>query len=143
MKVLLVYPYFLDNRINEEDVSAIPMGLYYVGAMLQANGHNVAILNAYDLKQSPHRIRELINQNKPDVVGFSILHANRWGGIDIARMVKESNPTATFVFGGVGAQDFRASGGPGVRPVRPDQRTFGRQRQRSRGEWECRGRLPT
>ena len=36
MKVLLVYPYFIDRRINEEDVSAIPMGLYYVGAMLLA-----------------------------------------------------------------------------------------------------------
>jgi anaerobic magnesium-protoporphyrin IX monomethyl ester cyclase len=103
MNVLLVYPYFLDNRINEEDVSAIPMGLYYVGAMLQAKGCPVAILNAYDLKPSPHRIRTLIEANKPDVVGFSILHANRWGGVDIARMVKAINPAATVVFGGVGA----------------------------------------
>ncbi len=103
MKILLVYPYFLDKRINEEDVSAIPMGLYSVGAMLRANGYAVDILNGHNLGKAPHRIYQLLGEKKPDVVGFSILHANRWGGIDIARMVKKANPNATVVFGGVGA----------------------------------------
>ena len=103
MKILLVYPYFIDNRINEEDVSAIPMGLYYVGAMLRANGYAVDILNGHNLGRSPHRIYQVLGDKRPDVVGFSILHANRWGGIDIARMVKKVNPGATVVFGGVGA----------------------------------------
>jgi anaerobic magnesium-protoporphyrin IX monomethyl ester cyclase len=103
MKILLVYPYFLDNRINEEDVSAIPMGLHYVGAMLRANGYAVDILNGHNLGRAPHRIYQVLGDKRPDVVGFSILHANRWGGIDIARMVKKVNPGATVVFGGVGA----------------------------------------
>ena len=103
MKVLLVYPYFIDQRINEEDVSAIPMGLYYVGAMLRANGYAVDILNAYNLKGVPHRIYQVLGNKQPDIVGFSVLHANRWGGIDIARMVKKVNPEAAVVFGGVGA----------------------------------------
>ena len=103
MKILLVYPYFLDNRINEEDVSAIPMGLYYVGAMLRANGYAVDILNGHNLGRTPHRIYQVLGDKRPDVVGFSILHANRWGGIDIARMVKKVNPKAAVVFGGVGA----------------------------------------
>ncbi|MGA6925137.1 MAG: B12-binding domain-containing radical SAM protein, partial [Desulfosarcina sp.] len=87
MKILLVYPYFLDHRIDEEDISAVPMGLYYVGAMLLANGYAVDILNAYDLGHAPQKIHQVLNDRRPDVVGFSILHANRWGGIDIARMV--------------------------------------------------------
>ena len=103
MKILLVYPYFLDNRINEEDVSAVPMGLYYVGAMLRANGYAVDILNGYNLGRAPHRIYHVLGEKRPDVVGFSILHANRWGGIDIARMAKKVNPNVTVVFGGVGA----------------------------------------
>ena len=103
MNILLVYPYFLDQRINEEDVSAIPMGLYYVGAMLRANGYAVDILNGHSLGRVPHRIYQVLGDRRPDVVGFSILHANRWGGIDIARMVKKVNPKATVVFGGVGA----------------------------------------
>ena len=103
MKILLVYPYFLDKRINEEDVSAIPMGLYYVAAMLRANGYAVDILNGHNLGRAPHRIYQVLGDKQPDVVGFSILHANRWGGIDIARMVKKVNPKAAVVFGGVGA----------------------------------------
>ena len=103
MKILLVYPYFLDKRINEEDLSAIPMGLYYVGAMLRANGYAVDILNGHNLGRAPHRIYQVLGDKQADVVGFSILHANRWGGIDIARMVKKVNPKATVVFGGVGA----------------------------------------
>lgn len=103
MKILLVYPYFIDRRINEEDVSAVPMGLYYVGAMLLANGYAVEILNAWDLGASPHRIQQILDDKRPDVIGFSILHANRWGGIDIARMAKKINPQAHVVFGGVGA----------------------------------------
>jgi anaerobic magnesium-protoporphyrin IX monomethyl ester cyclase len=103
MKILLVYPYFIDHRINEEDVSSVPMGLYHIGAMLRASGHVVDILNAYDLKGAPHRIYQVLGEKRPDVVGFSILHANRWGGIDIARMTKKAIPEAIVVFGGVGA----------------------------------------
>jgi radical SAM superfamily enzyme YgiQ (UPF0313 family) len=103
MRVLLVYPYFIDNRINEEDVSTVPMGLYYVAAMLLANGYAVEILNAYDLGGAPQRIQRILEHKQPDLVGFSILHANRWGGIDIARMVKRINPNSVTVFGGVGA----------------------------------------
>ena len=103
MKILLVYPYFIDNRINEEDISAVPMGLYQVGAMLCAHGYAVDILNAYNLGSRPDRIRRILDEQRPDVVGVSILHANRWGGIDIARMVKQRDPHATVVFGGAGA----------------------------------------
>ena len=103
MNILLVYPYFIDNRINEEDISAIPMGLFYVGAMLRTHGYAVEIFNAYNLAEAPHRIHQVLDEKRPDVVGFSILHANRWGGIDIARMAKKANPDAAVVFGGGGA----------------------------------------
>ena len=103
MKILLVHPYFIDQRINDEEVSAIPMGLYYVGALLRSNGYAVDILNAVNLGAAPHRIYQVLGDKRPDVVGFSILHANRWGGIDIARMVKKALPEAVVVFGGVGA----------------------------------------
>jgi anaerobic magnesium-protoporphyrin IX monomethyl ester cyclase len=103
MKILLVYPYFIEARSRQEDVSALPMGLYYVGAMLRAGGYRVDILNGHNLGPKPHRIYQVLGEKRPDVVGFSILHANRWGGIDIARMVKKVTPRATVVFGGVGA----------------------------------------
>ncbi|NTV59043.1 MAG: radical SAM protein, partial [Deltaproteobacteria bacterium] len=39
----------------------------------------------------------------PDVIGFSVLHGNRWGAIDIARTAKQFNPKTQVVFGGIGA----------------------------------------
>lgn len=103
MKILLVHPHFIDQRSDDDDVAAIPMGLYYIGAMLRANSYAVDILNAYHLGGAPHRLYPVLGEKRPDVVGFSILHANRWGAIDIARMVKKVNPKTTVVFGGVGA----------------------------------------
>ncbi len=103
MKILLIYPYFLEQRIHVEEISAVPMGLYYVGAMLKAHGYEVEILNGYDAGQSLDRIKQILNGRKPDIVGFSILHANRWGGIDMARLSKAVNPNVPVVFGGIGA----------------------------------------
>jgi len=48
MRVLLVYPHFLNPRIHLEDVRPMPIGLYYIGAMLKADGFEVALLNAQD-----------------------------------------------------------------------------------------------
>jgi hypothetical protein len=39
----------------------------------------------------------------PDLIGFSILHANRWSGIEIARIAKKINSKVKTVFGGIGA----------------------------------------
>jgi len=103
MKILLIYPYFIDERIHEYDVSVVPIGLYYVGAMLKENNYAVDILNWHNVNQTPHVIREVLSRENPDVIGFSILHANRWGGIEIARIAKEINPNVKIVFGGIGA----------------------------------------
>jgi radical SAM superfamily enzyme YgiQ (UPF0313 family) len=103
MKIFLVYPYFLDARLSAEDIQTPPMGIYYVGAALKEHGHEVDVLNWHDIQRTPEVIEATLRVRKPDVVGFSILHANRWGGIDIARRAKRLNPATTVVFGGVGA----------------------------------------
>ncbi len=103
MRILLVYPYFLEARVHEDDVWAMPMGLYAIGAALKEAGYEVALFNGYGLQGQTERIREMIARFKPDVVGFSILNANRWGGIEIARLVKAIDAGIVTVFGGVGA----------------------------------------
>ena len=40
MKVLLIYPYFLEKRVHTEDTSVVPIGLYSIGALLKENGFN-------------------------------------------------------------------------------------------------------
>jgi radical SAM superfamily enzyme YgiQ (UPF0313 family) len=102
MKLLLVYPYFLDPRLNAEDIREPPIGLYHVAAALLHHGHEVKVLNSHE-RRPPGEFLQLLREYRPDVVGFSILHANRWGGIEMARSVKQVSPRVPVVFGGVGA----------------------------------------
>ena len=103
MKIILIYPNFLDKRIHAYDISVPPMGIYYVGAMLMENGHDVQIFNWHNANQTPHMMSDIIKKERPDIIGFSILHANRWGGIDMAKIAKKIDPDITIVFGGIGA----------------------------------------
>ena len=103
MKTLLIYPYCLDERVHGEDVEVPPMGLYYVGAMLREHHYQCEILNWHAVNRTPDLIRQTLAAKVPDVIGLSVLHANRWGAIEIARIAKQILPKATIVFGGVGA----------------------------------------
>ena len=103
MKVLLVNPYCLEKRLDEDDISVVPIGLYYVGAVLKESGHDARIVNWYNVKESPGEVEKTLSTWKPDVIGFSVLHANRWGAIEIARIAKKINPAVNVVFGGIGA----------------------------------------
>jgi len=104
MKILLIYPYFLNDRVYTiEDVRAVPLGVYYVAAVLKHNRYDVEILNWHNINTTPHLIREILEEKKPDIIGFSILNANRWGGIEIARIARQINPEVKIVFGGIGA----------------------------------------
>ena len=103
MKILLIYPYFLEKRLHVEDVSVIPQGVFYIAALLKKHSYDVEILNWHNINTSPQDIRSELTEKNADVIGFSILHANRWGGIDIARIAKQVNPEVKIVFGGIGA----------------------------------------
>ena len=104
MKILLIYPYFLEARVlTTADVGAVPLGVYYVAAVLKDSNYEVEILNWHDINATPEKIKEILGEKKPDVIGFSILHGNRWGGLEIARIAKQIDPRVTIVFGGVGA----------------------------------------
>ena len=103
MKILLIYPYFIEERPQTEDIGAVPIGLYSVAAVLKEANEDVEILNWHDIGNSRAVIKETLREKKPDVIGFSTLHANRWGAIEIARMAKALDPKVTVVLGGIGA----------------------------------------
>jgi len=103
MKILLIYPYFLEERVHVEEIRVLPQGIFFVAALCRQHGHDVEILNWYDIHRRPQEIREALKKTRPDIIGFSILHANRWGGIDIAKIAREIDPAVHIVFGGIGA----------------------------------------
>lgn len=103
VKILLVYPYFLEERLLDEDIRPVPIGLFSVAAVLKENGYEVEVLNWHDVHKTPQKIVETLSEKRPDVLGLSILHGNRWGGIDIAGTAKRLLPDVKVVFGGPGA----------------------------------------
>jgi len=102
MKILLIYPYFIEDRIQAEEISVLPIGIYSVAAVLKENHYDVEILNWYDIDKTPEKIGEVLQEKKPDVIGFSVLNGNRWGGIEIARTAKQLDTSVKVVFGGIG-----------------------------------------
>jgi len=103
MNILLVYPPFLDPRIDPEDVLSPPIGIYYIGAHLIENGHNVKILSWLEMGERNEAFFGILEQFKPRIIGFSVLNANRWGAIELAKAAKEFHSETTVVLGGVGA----------------------------------------
>ncbi len=103
MKILLIYPYFLDERLSDSEISVLPIGMYYIVALLKENHYDVELLNWYNMKDKHDEIKKTLQEKKPDVIGFSIFHANRWGAIDIAKLSKTILPHTKIVFGGIGA----------------------------------------
>jgi radical SAM superfamily enzyme YgiQ (UPF0313 family) len=103
MKILLANPYCLDQRVQDYDIRIVPIGLYYIGAVLVENGHDVKIHNWHDAAGRLEMVADVIARERPGIVGISIMHASRWGGIDIARVVRKVAPECRVVFGGPGA----------------------------------------
>ena len=103
MKILLIYPYCLEDRINAEDSQVVPMGLFSVAAVLVEQGHDVQVVNWHDMRGQAEAMEKVLAAEQPELVGLSILHANRWGGIEIARLAKKVAPGVHTVFGGIGA----------------------------------------
>ncbi|SKA78117.1 Radical SAM superfamily enzyme YgiQ, UPF0313 family [Paucidesulfovibrio gracilis DSM 16080] len=103
MKILLAYPYFQQDRAEDENVVAIPIGVYYVAATLVEAGHDVTVANWHGLRDKPEVMEKELREIAPDILGVTVFTANRWGAVQAARMAKKVNPKTTVVFGGIGA----------------------------------------
>ncbi len=103
MKILLVYPYFLSERGKDYDVRPMPIGLYYIGAMLMADKYDVEIINLYNIKGDLNKLKSIFAKRQYDCLGVSLFNGNRFGALDCAKASKEVNPDAKVIFGGVGA----------------------------------------
>ncbi|MCK5837529.1 MAG: B12-binding domain-containing radical SAM protein, partial [Desulfobacula sp.] len=100
-KILLVTPACLDDRISGEDAGIVPLGLYYIGALLIENAFETKILNLAAIKDDPVNVFEkLVATEQPDVIGFSVTNPNRWNAMECAATARRILPGATIVFGG-------------------------------------------
>lgn len=103
LKILLIYPWFIEARKNDEDIRVPPMGIYNVAALLRENHYDVEILNWYGIPDAPDQVEGILREKRPHIIGLSILNGNRWGGVEIARIAKKWDSRVKVIFGGIGA----------------------------------------
>jgi anaerobic magnesium-protoporphyrin IX monomethyl ester cyclase len=115
MKVLFVNPACLDRRITDEDAGVIPIGLYYMAALLIKEGFDARILNLADpdtrtgiekntgtdsSKEGLLTFEDFIQREKPDLIGFSVTNPDRIHAQACATLAKKLLPNAWIIFGG-------------------------------------------
>ncbi len=76
-----------------------PLGLEYIGAVLQEEGYNVNLLQQKN-KLADKFLQEILD-TKPDLVGFSTMTYNFPLSKSLANVIKETDSNIYTVFGGV------------------------------------------
>ncbi|MCZ7359772.1 MAG: radical SAM protein [Candidatus Methanoperedens sp.] len=106
LRVLLINPsYWTGGRIplGFIKVSSIPLGLGYIGAMLESNGISTKILDLDKLDNQTEILERNLNEFSPDIVGITSFTSNYHNAVRVARAVKLQRPEALVVMGGVHA----------------------------------------
>jgi len=80
MKTLLINPPY-----SYSEVPVMPMGLLYVAAVLEHNGHAVEIFDLLVSRCSKEKIRDKIEKYQPDIVGTTSVTLNFPGSSDILK----------------------------------------------------------
>jgi radical SAM superfamily enzyme YgiQ (UPF0313 family) len=90
----------LDERERRKSIASWPpLGILYLGAVLQERGIEVSVL---DQPAKGFTIEETVNwveKENPDILGFSTFASSGRTAASISNKVKEKNPNITIVFG--------------------------------------------
>lgn len=78
----------------------MPLGILYIGAVLEQQGHEVAIIDGDVDQMGPLEIVSYVDQWKPDVVGISATTPVYPSADRILSHVKERHPHVTTILGG-------------------------------------------
>ncbi len=95
MRILLVnppYPY--------SEVPIMPLGLAYIGAVLERNGDEVEILDLLMSRYSKDKVRQKLEEYQPDIVGVTSVTLNYPIASDILKYCKSLNKDITTIIGG-------------------------------------------
>ncbi len=103
MRIALIYAPWLEARAHTEDVVHPPMGLWFVAATLAEAGHHVEVLNWHAEGRDLAAAEATLVALRPDLIGFTVLQANRFGALDLCRRAKAALPGVRTVLGGVAA----------------------------------------
>lgn len=98
MKVTLCYPALLPGHKSKYGLQ--PLGVLYIGALLQREGFEVEILDADIDGLSVHETVKRIVASEPDLVGFSMMTPQLITALACCTLLKEQRPDLPIVLGG-------------------------------------------
>lgn len=102
MRVLLVQPNYGFVYGFREKASSLtpPLGLCYIAAVLEKDGHNVRIIDMEAEEINKQTLTQEILRFKVDVVGITCVTSTYPIALEIARLAKKVNCDTTTVMGG-------------------------------------------
>ena len=100
MKVVLVYPNYLESFFVIPTSSHLPIGLAMIAAVLRDAGHDVVVIDATVQKLNIHRLTRKVAEQRPDVIGITANVAFGWKALLTGKWLKRAFPASKVVFGG-------------------------------------------
>ncbi|MGA2677096.1 MAG: B12-binding domain-containing radical SAM protein [Methanobacterium sp.] len=100
MKVLLVNPPYNSSKYKFIGLVAPPLGLAYIGAVLETGGVEVKIVDAPALDMDFDGIKRELDNFSPDVVAVTAVTPTIGSALKVAEIAKRSCPGALIVLGG-------------------------------------------
>ncbi len=99
MKVVLINPDIGHAERIESQAAWPPLGLLYLGSVLQNGGHEVKVIDNGRTQLPIDRLLKRVKKESPDIVGVGALTPTFKQSIKIASAVKSESPDAKIVFG--------------------------------------------
>ncbi|MEM2978293.1 MAG: radical SAM protein [Candidatus Hadarchaeales archaeon] len=94
-----LFRYFRTGEVSAGS-SWPPLGVLYLGTILQEAGYEVSVLDAALRKWDLKRVEDWVRREDPDVVGLSTFTGNFVHAAELARRIKEASPDVKVVMGG-------------------------------------------
>lgn len=110
MKVLLINPISCESQLGYSYQRLItpvpPMGLCYIGAVLEKHGHNVFIIDQYAYRMTNEALMLSIKNIRPEIIGFSCLTPCINNIKVLSRKIKSAYPDIKIILGNLHATIF-------------------------------------
>lgn len=110
MRVLLINPPnnmdVILGKVNVFVNECEPHALMYIAAVLEQEGHQVKILDAFALNYSLEQTTACVDEYQPQVVGITCLTSTGALAYRIGQRIKEKYPDIKVIFGNVHASVF-------------------------------------
>ncbi|MCS7098374.1 MAG: B12-binding domain-containing radical SAM protein [Candidatus Methanomethyliaceae archaeon] len=102
MKVILINPPITTNLETASilGLKAPPLGLAYIGAVLEKEGYNVKIIDAAALDISNKKLGEILKKESPNVIGVTSTTPTVYDAMKAIITAKENVPDAITIMGG-------------------------------------------